>query len=388
MFLAQTELALNSLKEVTRNDLASILIPSVFAFLVGILIAPWILKFLRRHKMWRQLSRLKAWGGNKAPITQKLDADQKRENKNQQPIPHLGGLVIILAVVSTTVFFGLLSWLTQADKSVFIQQLNFVSRQETWLVIFSLVTGSIIGSIDDLAVIGRLNFLRVFKKYVGGGLSLKVRLIVAVIIGCICGYWFHFKLGESALQIPFGGLWEIGVWIIPFIIVTTVATYSGGIIDGIDGLSGGVFAIIFTTYGLIALLQGNFDLAAFCFVVVGGILAFLWYNVPPAKFYMSETGTMALTITLSIIAFMTNTIFLLPIVALPLLVTSLSVILQVFWRRAFKRKLFLVSPLHNYFRAKGRSGHNVVMHYWIVSQIMAVVALVIYLLGYPNNFLQ
>ena len=170
-------------------------------------------------------------------------------------------------------------------------------------------------------------------------------------------------------------------------ILTVTATYSGGIIDGVDGLSGGVFGSIFTVYGLIALLQGNFELATFCFVVVGGIMAFLWYNIPPARFYMSETGSMALTITLSVVAFTTDTIFLLPIIALPLVVTSASVILQTFWKRVLKRKLFLVSPLHNYFRAKGYPDSNVVMRYWIVANVCALVGFVIYLLGHPNTFL-
>ena len=382
MFLAQTDLTANTLREVTGNDLASILIPSVFAFFVGILIAPWLLRLLRRYKMWRQPQKLKALGGADAPITEKLNNDAKLQT------PCFGGLIIIIATVLTLLVFGLLALLQQTDDLLFWQQLNFVSRQETWLVIFSLVAGSIIGGLDDLALVGRLNFLKFLKKYGGGGLSLKMRLLVAILIGCICGYWFHFKLGESALQVPFGDLWQIGAWIVPFIVITVTATYSGGIIDGIDGLAGGVFAIIFTTYGLISLLQGSVDLATFCFVVVGGILAFLWFNIPPAKLYMSETGTMALTITLSIVAFMTNTIFLLPIIAFPLVITSLSVILQVFWRKFFKRKLFLVSPLHNYFRAKGQPASSVVMHYWIMAQIMAIIGLVIYLLGYPNNFLQ
>ena len=190
------------------------------------------------------------------------------------------------------------------------------------------------------------------------------------------------QLDITSVAIPFLDSWEIGIFIIPLIILVVMATYSGGIIDGVDGLAGGVFSIMFTTYAIIAILQGNFNLATFCLVVVGATLAFLWHNIPPAKFYMSETGSMALTVTLSIVAFMTDTVFLLPVIAFPLLVSSLSVILQTLSKKFLKRKLFLVSPLHNYFRAKGLPAHNVVMRYWVVTQISCVCGLAIFLLGY------
>ena len=377
-FLANSNVPLEGLESVTKNDIASVLVPAVFAFVFGILIAPGILRYLVKHQLWRKQSVLLDISGKKAPITAKLNED------NSKKVPRMGGLVIVGAVVFTTLFFWLISLI---DKSGFIHSLDYASREagraETWLVIFSLTAGSIIGILDDLAITGSLNFLGgKIKGYIGGGLSLSLRLAIISGIGLVCALWWHYKLDISSVTVPLIGVWELGIWIIPFLVVIVAATYSGGIIDGVDGLSGGVFAIIFATYSIIALMQGHLDLAAFCLVVVGAILAFLWHNIPPAKFYMSETGSMALTVTLSIIAFMTDTVFLLPIIAFPLVISSLSVILQTLSKKFLKRKLFLVAPLHNYFRAKGLPAHNVVMRYWVVAQLSAMAGLAVFLLGY------
>ncbi len=376
--LANSSLPISGFEDVTKNDIASVLIPAVFAFLFGILIAPRILKFLKKYHCWRKQDELLDLSGKKAEITQKLNNDANLK------VPRMGGLVIVGAVAFTTLFFWVVSLI---DQSGFIHQLDYASRDagrsETWLVIFSLITGSVIGVLDDLAVCGYLNFLKGrLKQYIGGGLPLSIRLLIAALVGLVCGLWWYLQLDITSVAIPFLDSWEIGVFIIPLIILVVMATYSGGIIDGVDGLAGGVFSIMFTTYAIIAILQGNFNLATFCLVVVGATLAFLWHNIPPAKFYMSETGSMALTVTLSIVAFMTDTVFLLPVIAFPLLVSSLSVILQTLSKKFLKRKLFLVSPLHNYFRAKGLPAHNVVMRYWVVTQISCVCGLAIFLLGY------
>ena len=107
-----------------------------------------------------------------------------------------------------------------------------------------------------------------------------------------------------------------------------VAVFSSGVIDGIDGLSGGVFAPLFIMFGVIAFIRGQVDLAALCAMVAGTIAVFLWFNAPPAKFYLGETGILALTTSLTIIAFLTNTILLLPIAGVLLVITTGSDILQ------------------------------------------------------------
>src|SRR5439155_902347 len=106
--------------------------------------------------------------------------------------------------------------------------------------------------------------------------------------------WFYLKLGVTTISIPFHAPLEVGWLVIPLFIVMSLGLYASGVIDGIDGLSGGVFASVFASYALIAFAYGQVDLAAFCGATVGGLLAFLWFNIPPARFYMSDTGTMAL----------------------------------------------------------------------------------------------
>ncbi len=138
---------------------------------------------------------------------------------------------------------------------------------------------------------------------------------------------------------------------------------------------------VFAAYGMIAYVHGQVDIAAFCFVVLGGIMAFLWFNIPPALFYLTETGMLALSLSLSVIAFLTDAVMYLPIIAFPLLITTLSVILQLFWKKVFKRKLFIVAPLHHHFQAKGWSSAKVTMRYWIVSYMCALLGVVIVLVS-------
>jgi len=173
----------------------------------------------------------------------------------------------------------------------------------------------------------------------------------------------------------------------PLFILTMLFIYSGGVIDGLDGLAGGTFAVMFSCYMIIAFYQDQINLAAFCASVVGGILAFLWFNIPPARFYMSETGTMALTVTLTIVAFMTDKLgggyglLVLPIIAIPLVVTTLSDIVQIFSKKYFGRKIFKIAPLHHHFEAIGWPSYKVTMRYWILSMIFGIVGVIVALMG-------
>ena len=166
-----------------------------------------------------------------------------------------------------------------------------------------------------------------------------------------------------------------------------VALYSSGVIDGLDGLSGGIFGIVFTAYAGIAFYQQQINLAAFCLAIVGGILAFLWFNIPPARFYMSETGTMALTITLAIVAFITDYlgsgygVLVLQIIAFPLVITVASNIIQVVSKKFRGKKVFLVAPIHHHFQALGWPSYKVVMRYWVIGIIFALLGVVLALIG-------
>jgi phospho-N-acetylmuramoyl-pentapeptide-transferase len=236
-------------------------------------------------------------------------------------------------------------------------QFDFVNRGQTWLPLFALMVGALFGAIDDV--------LEITKS--SGGLRLRWRLAVVAAVSGFIGWWFFAKLGVAAVGIPFVGTIALGWFFIPFFILVALALYAGGVIDGIDGLAGGVFAFIFMTYAGIAFAQNQIALAAFAATVAGALFAFLWFNIPPARFYLSETGTMALTMAL-------------PIIALPLTVTVITSIMQTVSKKVFRKKLFRIAPIHHHFEAIGWPAYKVTMRYWVITIIAGILGLALALL--------
>jgi len=346
-------------------DILKIFAPTTVAFIIGILITPIISGFLYKHQMWKKKSVAVATDGEVATISQKLHNDEERKT------PRMGGVVIWASAIITIFLF----WLISMFDGPTLSKLNFLSRNQTWLPIFTLIIGALVGLVDD--------YFSVTERYdqKAGGLSSNKRLLAIFIISLIGAWWFYAKLEMTDIIIPFWGIWHANLLFILFFIIVMLGTYSGGVIDGLDGLSGGVFSIIFSAYGLIAYFQNQLDLSAFCFVLVGGLLAFLWFNIPPARFYMSETGTMALTITLVVIAFLTKQVLVLPIIAFPLVISSGSSIIQLLSKRFWHKKVFLVAPLHHHFQALGWPAYKVVMRYWVIGMIFASIGIIVALLG-------
>lgn len=347
-------------------DVVKIFIPSILAFVLGIAITPFVSKFLIKNKMWKKKSVVVATDGGGAPITQALHGDEERKT------PRMGGVVIWASALITIFAF----WLgAEIDGPVF-DKLNFLSRNQTWLPVFTLIGGALIGLIDDYWTVSEIYDQK------AGGLSFKKRILMVTIVALIGAWWFYYKLEMTSIIVPFLGVVDIGWFFIPFFVLVMLGTYSGGVIDGLDGLSGGVFAIIFGTYGVIAFLGNQIDLSTFCFVLMGGLLAFLWYNIPPALFFMSETGIMALTMTLAVVAFLTQQVLILPLIAFPLVISSASSSIQLLSKK-FRggKKVFLVAPLHHHFQALGWPASTVVMRYWIVGVFVSLLGLVIVLLG-------
>jgi phospho-N-acetylmuramoyl-pentapeptide-transferase len=342
-----------------------IFLPTLVSFFLGIIIASPLISFLRKHELWKKKGVALGLDGNAAPISHALHNDEKKQT------PRMGGIVIWASVLATSLIFWFLGRYGEGLSSF-----DFISRSQTWLPLVAMLGGAIIGLVDDYAVTGGLG------SYVGGGLSLKTRILGVALIGLFVGYWFYEKLGSTGIDIPFYGFLHLGVFIIPVIIVTMVAVFSGGIIDGIDGLSGGIMTFVFGAYGIIAILNHQFDIATFCFVTSGAILSFLWFNIPPAKFYMSETGMLALTTSLTVVAFLTKAAPLLLVIAFPLFTASGSAIIQILSKKLRKgKKVFVVAPLHNHFQAKGVPGYAVTMHYWMVSFICAITGVILYIAG-------
>ena len=354
-------------------DLIKVISPTAIAFFVGMVITPVVSHYLYKYKCWKKTSGKKAgYAGGDTPLFNEL-------HKNKEVgTPRMGGIVIWASVFITVAGLWVLEkWF----GGVALKKLEFLSRSQTWLPLFALLVGAVVGFIDDLMeVLGN-------GKHFAGGLSLTRRLLIVGIFYVFAGWWFYDRLDVSSVSIPFDGVFEFGVWFIPFFVLVGIAVYAGGIIDGIDGLSGGVFAMMFTSYGMIAIAQHQVDLAAFCATVVGGLLAFLWFNIPPARFYMTETGVMGLTLALTITAFMTDKIAdgkgvaVLPVIAFPLVITVLSDVLQVLSKKFRGKKLFRIAPLHHHFEAIGWPAHKVTMRYWVLSAVMAFLGVIIALAG-------
>ncbi|MFA7252677.1 MAG: phospho-N-acetylmuramoyl-pentapeptide-transferase [Candidatus Paceibacterota bacterium] len=347
-------------------DILKIFIPTTITFIIGILITPILSAFLYKHKMWKKKSVAVTTDGIPATLSQKLHNDEEKKT------PRMGGIVIWASALITVLLF----WFGSIIDGPVLDKFNFLSRNQTWLPLFTLIVGALIGLIDD--------YFSVTERYdqKAGGLSAKKRLLLVFIISLIGAWWFYTKLEMTEIIIPFVGTWDAGLLFILFFVLVMLGTYSGGVIDGLDGLAGGVLAIIFGAYGLIALIQNQIDLATFCFVLVGGLLAFLWFNIPPARFYMSETGIMALTITLVVIAFLTKQVLILPIIAFPLVISSASSTIQLLSKKFRNgKKVFLVAPIHHHFQALGWPATKVVMRYWVITMIFASLGIIISLIG-------
>jgi len=336
------------------------------SFLIAFFVTPAVTHFLYKYKLWRKEVRTKAIDGGELPVFQKFHSE------GEVHVPRFGGILIFIAVLILISLFFIISKFTNIW---WLDKLNFLSRSQTWLPLFTLVAASLIGFSDDI--------LQVFGKgkYIGGGLSLKKRLILVAIIGLIGALWFYFKLDWRTIHIPGIGDLTLNGLYIPLFVITMLAVYSGGVIDGIDGLAGGVFAAMFSAFGAIALFQGQVDLAAFCAVVVGAILAFLWFNIPPARFYMGETGILGLCATLTVVAFLTDSVLVLPVIAFLLFVESGSVILQLLSKKFRHKKIFLAAPIHHHFEAKGWPTAKITMRFWVVAAFLAILGVAIKLLG-------
>jgi phospho-N-acetylmuramoyl-pentapeptide-transferase len=346
-----------------ETPIIKILIPAALAFVIGIIITPLITHYLYKYEVWKKTGGKKALNGSEAEEFNRL------KGVHETKTPRMGGIVIWGSVLLTV---ALLAVLGEVFENSIFAQLDFFSRSQTWIPITTLILGAGFGFLND--------FYDVTHRR--DGVSIRVRLLLISALSGLIGWWFYSKLGVDSIGIPFDGALYIGWLIIPFFIIMTNLLYASGVIDGIDGLSGGVFASIFISYAGVAVIQSQFNIAALCATIAGAILAFLWFNIPPARFWMTETGSMALTLTLAVIVFMTDSlgdghgISLLFIIGLPLVATVLSNVLQVGYRKATGKKLFRIAPLHHHFEAIGWPSHKVTMRYWIISIICAILGII------------
>jgi phospho-N-acetylmuramoyl-pentapeptide-transferase len=315
--------------------------------------------FLYKKKLGKQIRAEEA-----APIFFAL-------HKEKSGTPTMGGVIIwaTVLILAVAVFY-----LAKFFPNSILNELNFLSRSQTWLPLAALIGAAIIGLVDDYLNVRRIGPF-------GGGLAFRLKFWLYLAIALVGAYWFYFKLDWTILHVPFVGNFDIGIWYIPFFLFMIVATsFSVNQIDGLDGLAGGTLLTAFGAYAVIAFNQGKFDLAAFCGVIVGGLLAFLWFNINPARFFMGDTGAMALGVTLGIVSMLTNSALLMPVIGFLFLVEALSTIIQILSKKIRHKKVFLSAPIHHHLQAKGWSEPKIVMRFWVISGVVAVAGIVLHLL--------
>ena len=342
-----------------------ILLLSTSAFLFAGFITPLLSNFLYKHHLGKKIR-----NSGETPVFSKLHA-------HKEVTPTMGGILIWGTVLVFALTFSVLS---QIFPWAILKNLNFLTRSETLLPLGALVASALIGLFDDwLDVRGK-------GSLGGGGLNMKHRLLIYTIIALIGALWFYFKLDWSVLHVPFFGNLEIAWWYIPFFVFVVVATaFSVNETDGLDGLAGGTLLIAFGAYGVMAFVMGRYELASFCGVIIVALLAFLWYNIPPARFYMGDTGSMSLGVTLAIIALLTNNALLLPFIGFIFMAESISVIIQLTSKKLrHGKKVFLSAPIHHHFQAVGWCESKIVMRFWVIAGVTAIIGFVIFLLD--KNF--
>ncbi len=340
--------------------LIKIFLLTSFGFIFALIITPLLTDFLYKNKLGKQIR-----NDGSTPLFSQLHA-------GKAGTPTMGGVLVWGTVLILCVAFWILDRLAHFSD---FHQLNFLTRKETLLPLGALVGASFVGLLDDWLDIKKLG-------HKGRGLRFRVKFILYAVVAMIGAWWFYFKLGFTIVHVPFVGDLNFGIWFIPFFILAVVGiSFAVNETDGLDGLAGGTLMIAFVSYGLIAYVQGKYNLAAFIGVICGSLLAFLWFNVFPARFIMGDTGSMGLGVLLAIVAFLTNSVFLLFFIGFIFFLEAASAIIQLLSKRFFKRKVFLSAPIHHHFQALGWPETKVTMRFWIIAAVMSIIGIILYFIS-------
>ena len=341
---------MNTALQSMTQEMTHIFILSVIAFVFAMFLTPLYTFFAYRYRFWKT-QRTNAVTGDKLQVFNELHKAKIRRN-----IPTMAGVIAVVSITIVTLLLNL-------------------DRAQTWLPLAALVGGAAVGAIDD--------YLNVFgKNRKDAGLRSGVKFLLIIALGVALGWFFYAKLDVSALHVPFYGDLALGWMIIPLFAFAVVATGNAvNISDGLDGLAGGLLAISFVTFGGIALLQGSVLLAGFCFTVVGALLSYLWFNIYPARFFMGDIGSFAYGVTLGVVAMLTDTLLLLPVIGLLFVIEAGSSLLQITSKKLFGRKIFISAPIHHHLEASGWPETKVTMRFWVISCVMAFVGFMLALAG-------
>ncbi len=330
------------------------------SFIFAVVCTPLMTHFLYKYKMGKQIR-----DDGSTPLFSKLHA-------HKAGTPTMGGMLIWLTVL---IFGTLFFYLAKILPWEIFAKLNFLSRKETLLPLGTLVASALVGLLDDWLDVRKMGY----KKR---GIKFSHKLLIYAAIATVGAWWFYFKLNWDIVSIPFIGEYQIGPFYILFFIAIVVATaFSVNQTDGLDGLAGGTLLISFASYAVIAFATGRYDLATFCGVIVGALLAFLWFNINPARFIMGDTGSISLGVTLAIVSLYTNTVFILPFLGSIFVLEAVSTIMQILSKKLRNgKKIFKSAPIHHHFEAIGWPEPKIVMRAWVIAGVSAVIGLIVFMI--------
>lgn len=332
------------------GELNTTFLLSVGAFLLAMLLTPVYTYLAYRYKFWKK-QRTTSTTGEKLEVFTKLHADKFKRN-----IPTMAGIIGVVSITVITLCFNL-------------------DRAETWLPLAALVGGGAVGLLDDI-----INVRGEGKGVAGLRSSLKFAMITVLAVAL--GWFFFVKLGYATVHIPFAGDLALGWLIVPIFALVVIATSNAvNISDGLDGLAGGLLAVSFGAFGVIALLQGQVLLSGFCFTVVGALLSYLWFNIYPARFFMGDVGSFAFGTALGVVAMLTNTLLLLPVIGILFVVEGGSSALQIMSKRLFHRKIFKSAPIHHHLEAGGWPETKITMRFWVIACVAGFTGVLLALAG-------
>lgn len=337
-------------------SLLGILGYALFSFTFALIFTPWFVSFLLKNKVGKQL-RVETMDGREPTIFRTF-------HQSKSGTPTMGGILIWGSILLTVGVSRLLALFGVVEHSL-------LQRGQVYLPLFVLVALGILGGVDDY-----LNIKGVGKKR---GLNALPKMLFLLGIALMGALWFYYRLGYDSIHVPYVGDVPVGVWYIPIFVFIVVGTANAvNFTDGLDGLAGGLLAIAFTAFGILAYSEGLFILAAFCAVCVGAIAAFLWHNVPPALFFMGDTGSLALGGTLAVMAMMVEQPLILPLIGFVFVIEMLSVLIQLTSKRLRGgKKVFMAAPIHHHFEALGWGESKVTMRLWIVGLFVALLGIIV-----------
>ncbi len=326
-----------------------VLLLGVFSFILATALTPLYTTAAYKYQWWKR-AKTTAITGEAATVFQKLHAGKHKRN-----IPTMAGIVFVSAAALVTVAGNL-------------------SREETWLPVAAMLGGGAVGLLDDYFNI----------RSIGGiaGIRAKTKSSLIFLVSLVGGWWFYAKLGVDSVHIPVVGELTLGWLIVPLFILVVISTANAvNISDGLDGLAGGLTVIAYATYGLIAMFQGNYGIAGFCVTLVGALLSYTWFNVFPARFFMGDSGSFALGTALGVVAMLTDTVVLLPIIGGVFVINTGSVIIQIASKKLRNgKKVFKIAPIHHHFEAIGWPETKVTMRFWILGLLCSFSGIIVYLL--------